>query len=186
MNLDFRLFELVNQFAGRNDFIDQSILLFSKYGPLLFGLLFVWMWFSKKGDRMQNRTFVLFALTIVILTLFTNKVLEYSFFRERPFVHHSVNLLVEKSMDDPSFPSNHAAGAFAIAFAIFWKNRKLGFMVMIFALFMALSRLFVGVHYPLDVTVGMMIALVFTLLIAWNEQKLQKPFHAIVQKLSRA
>lgn len=185
MNLDFRLFEFVNQFAGRNDLIDQFVLLFSKYGPLLFGFLFVWIWFSKKGDRLENRTFVLLALTIVLLTLCTNKVLEYSFFRERPFVHHSVTLLIEKSIDDPSFPSNHAAGAFAIAFAIFWRNKKLGLLVMIFALFMAISRLFVGVHYPLDVMVGMMIALFFTLFIIWNEEKLQQPFHTIVQKLSK-
>ena len=30
MSLDFQLFELINQFAGKNSFIDQFVILFSK------------------------------------------------------------------------------------------------------------------------------------------------------------
>lgn len=58
---------------------------------------------------------------------------------------------------DWSFPSNHSAiaGAAAIALALSW--RGIGWLTVPMALLMAFSRVFVGVHYPHDVTVGLLL-----------------------------
>lgn len=180
MNIDYQLFELVNRFAGQNELLDQLVIYFSKFGPLLFGLVFVWLWFTKKGNQFENRKLVLFALTIAVVTIGINKVIELSYFKERPFVNYDVNLLSDKTEDDPSFPSNHAGGAFALALAMFWKHRKAGAIFLVFALFMALSRLYIGVHFPLDVTVGALIALLVALLIIWQQRLFEKPFDFVI------
>jgi undecaprenyl-diphosphatase len=185
MKLDYKLFEMMNQFAGKNAILDQFVLLFSKYGPILFGIVFVWLWFSKSGNKMENRKLVLFALTIAVLTLGIDKIIEMSYFRPRPFVSHTVTLLVEKSTMDPSFPSNHAAGSFALAFALFWKHRKAGSVLLIMAVFMALSRLYIGVHYPLDVLVGAFIALAVTWIIISQRRLLEPLFDRIICVISK-
>lgn len=186
MNVDYQLFELINRFAGKIDTLDQLIILFSKYGPVLFGLVFVWLWFSKKGDPYKNKQIVLLAFTVVFITLGLAKLMELSYFRPRPFVSHSVNLLSDKSSEDPSFPSNHAAGAFAFAIMLFWRKRKVGVILLFFAVLMALSRIYIGVHYPTDVTAGALIALLAACLVIWQRRFLEPPFHWIITHFSRA
>lgn len=183
--IDFKLFELVNQFAGQSEWVDQLVLLFTKYGPILFGLPFVWLWFTRKGDVKKNRQLVLFALTIVVFAMGINKLIEMTVFRERPFVNHVVTTLVDKTNDDPSFPSNHAAGAFAFAIALFWKKRKAGCVFLILAFFMALSRIFVGVHYPFDVMMGAFIALLVALIMIWQQHLFGHFFSKIIKLYER-
>ncbi|MBY0222484.1 phosphatase PAP2 family protein [Mammaliicoccus sciuri] len=185
MNLDFKIFEAINQFAGHNNILDQSVVFFTKYGPLLFGLFFVWLWFTKHGNRAENRKIVLFAFTIAVVTIGIDKVIEMSFFRSRPFVNHDVTMLVDKLDSDPSFPSNHTAGSFALALALFWKRRKMGAVLLVFAGLMALSRIFVGVHYPTDVLTGAFIALVVAFLIIWQRRLIEPLFNWIIRLFTR-
>lgn len=185
MNLDFKIFEAINQFAGHNNILDQSVVFFTKYGPLLFGLFFVWLWFTKHGNRAENRKIVLFAFTIAVVTIGIDKIIEMSFFRARPFVNHDVTMLVDKLDSDPSFPSNHTAGSFALALALFWKRRKMGAVLLVFAGLMALSRIFVGVHYPTDVLTGAFIALVVAFLIIWQRRLIEPLFNWIIRLFTR-
>ncbi|MBS4179231.1 phosphatase PAP2 family protein [Lederbergia citrea] len=176
MNLDYKIFEMVNRYAGQSNLLDQIVILFSKFGPILFGMVFIWLWFSKSGNKYQNRQIVLYALTITIIALGANKIIEMLYFRPRPFVTHAVNLLSDKSSLDPSFPSNHSAGSFALAFALFWKRRKIGIVLLVVAVFMALSRLYIGVHYPLDVSAGAIIAFIVTFVVM-SQSRLLEPFY---------
>lgn len=54
------------------------------------------------------------------------------------------------------FPSCHAANAFGLAFFLFFLFRKrwLTFFMMVWALLMCYSRVYLGVHYPGDLLVG--------------------------------
>lgn len=167
MTIDYQLFKLLNQFAGQYSTLDQVVLLFSKYGPILFGLILIWLWFSNSQNQHENRKIVIYAVAIAFLTLGIDKMIEMIYFRPRPFVNHSVILLLEKSNLDPSFPSNHAAGAFALAFALLLKRKKIGAVLLVMACLMALSRIFIGVHYPLDVLAGACIGLGVTYIVMW-------------------
>ncbi|MET8282638.1 phosphatase PAP2 family protein [Micromonospora sp. NPDC005174] len=71
---------------------------------------------------------------------------------------------------DYSFPSNHATLAGALAITTLLLSRRLGLFALPLAVLAAFSRVFVGVHYPHDVAVGLLlgalVALVATPLLA--------------------
>ena len=75
------------------------------------------------------------------------------FFRHRPFVAHEVNLLVDH-LKTASFPSRHTDIAFAFAQSVFFADKKLGIVAFVIAVLVGFSRIFVGVHYPVDVFAG--------------------------------
>jgi undecaprenyl-diphosphatase len=75
--------------------------------------------------------------------------------RARPFVAdpHGVHLFSGHAAD-PGFPSDHATGAFAVAMAIWLRNRRWGTVALIAAAVLSVGRVAIGVHYPSDVLAG--------------------------------
>lgn len=85
--------------------------------------------------------------------------------RPRPYIAHpDVHLFIAPS-HDPSFPSDHATAAFAIAVALLLRHRKAGWLALGLATVLSVGRVAVGTHYPGDVVAGALIgtaaALVF-------------------------
>jgi membrane-associated phospholipid phosphatase len=66
---------------------------------------------------------------------------------------------------DWSFPSNHAAIAAAAAVALLFVSRRLGAVAAVAACAMAVSRVWVGAHYPHDVLAGVVVGAVTALLV---------------------
>ena len=73
-----------------------------------------------------------------------------------------INLLVSKG-GKYSFPSNHAANSFAFATVLSYFYDKNRTFLYIMASTIAFSRVYVGVHYPLDIVFGSIIGY----LISW-------------------
>ena len=92
--------------------------------------------------------------SVVLLGLALNQFILLLVDRERPYVSGLTNLLIAPSAD-PSFPSDHATAAFAIAAAFLlhglWR-RGWGFLAA--AALVAVSRVYVGTHYVGDVAGG--------------------------------
>lgn len=110
----------------------------------------------------KTRRAGIFATFALIGSLLVNNiVLKNLIARERPYeVFSDVKRLIEIQRDF-SFPSGHSGSSFAAAFAIFLglhgKLRKfLGGAVIVLASIISLSRMYVGVHYPLDVFFGIL------------------------------
>lgn len=79
--------------------------------------------------------------------------------RPRPFVvNEAITPLVMDVSPYKSFPSGHSGGSFAAMFALYkWVPKKVGIPALILAALVALSRLYVGVHYPTDIIAGCII-----------------------------
>lgn len=99
------------------------------------------------------------AFALVFSLLFTNILLKQWVQRTRPWLvlEGLIPLVVER--DPNSFPSGHTSAAFAAASA--WlrtlPDRWMRAVALVLAVLMALSRLYVGVHFPTDVICGAMV-----------------------------
>ena len=87
--------------------------------------------------------------------LIGNVVLKNLVMRDRPcWIDESVRLLIQNPKDF-SFLSGHTLASFETAVSIFLYNRKWGVPVIVLASVIALSRLYLFVHFPTDVLSGM-------------------------------
>ena len=75
--------------------------------------------------------------------------------RPRPYVTLSDLTILIAKPSEFSFPSGHTASSFAAA-CVFFRHlkKKYGIPLLILAILIALSRIYVGVHYPGDVLAG--------------------------------
>ncbi len=75
--------------------------------------------------------------------------------RERPYNFNSAIKLLIDAPSDFSFPSGHTMTSFASASVLYYMDKKLGVVAYILASAIAFSRLYLYVHYPSDVLVGL-------------------------------
>lgn len=82
-------------------------------------------------------------------------------------VSEFIHLVNEKRGGRYGFPSCHAANSFALAFflMLFFKNSVLTLFILFWASLNSYSRVYIGVHYPGDLVVGMLVGLSGALLL---------------------
>lgn len=106
------------------------------------------------------------ALALLFSVLVINVFLKNMAMRARPcWIDDTIPLLV-KNPKDYSFPSGHSSASFASAVSIvqYAKYRKQGIAAVILAALIAVSRMYVFVHFPTDVFVGTMLGIVEAIL----------------------
>lgn len=64
-----------------------------------------------------------------------------------------------------AFPSGHATAISALAFAIYFKNKKLGYIFMIAGILIGLARIAGGVHFPVDIIGGYLLGFLVAFLV---------------------
>lgn len=146
MNKDIFLF--LNSFAGQNHLLDMIFISFAKGMPYLFILIEVYLYFFAK-----RKNEAIYAFFSVIVALILNQIISLLYFHNRPFMDGIGTLLIKHSPDS-SFPSDHTAFLFAIAFSLFFSKIKYSSLLLIIAFIGGLARVFVGVHYPFDIIGG--------------------------------
>ena len=161
--MDAALYTAINGLAGHVDSLDDVLAFIANYGQYLMLVPLVLLWFWPVGSRTRRQWSVITAVLAVLLALGTNQVISHIWDRPRPFVAHAHVLLLAASTD-PSFPSDHAAGAFAIAIALLLFWRRAGWLAIAFAALIGFSRIYAGEHYVSDVLAGVLIGTLAALL----------------------
>jgi undecaprenyl-diphosphatase len=126
--------------------------------------------------RLQGLRFLVLAVvSVVVADAIGNYVFKYAFFRPRPccialegrncIAREGVRLLVGCT-NSSSFPSNHAINATALATLITLYMPRLWLMAVALAMLVGYSRIYVGVHYPLDVLGGGVLGLAMALMLS--------------------
>ena len=155
MSFELELVKLLQSF--RSEFSDFLFQVFTMFGEelVIIGILgfFYWVYNKKIGEIMGISVFVSLALNSTIKTLFQ---------RLRPYqVDSSIVNIRPETSGGYSFPSGHTQGAATVFSAVgfFLKKRWISITVGIIILLVAISRLYIGVHYLSDVVVGAMLGI---------------------------
>jgi undecaprenyl-diphosphatase len=128
-----------------------------------------------KWHSINARHGVVAAGFSTLLALSIARVIGDLWARPRPYVAHpDVHLFIAPS-HDPSFPSDHATAAFAIAVALLLRHRKAGWLALGLASVLSIARVAVGTHYPGDVAAGALIG-TSAALVFWHPS-VRKPLH---------
>ena len=163
IDLDQQLFLYINGLVGQSTFFDAVArsTVNEYFVPTLISLFLLGMWFywdsSKEKDKNQ-KSVVVSVFAVALASLVVVSLLNYFFDRPRPFEILDINLLFYKPTD-PSFPSNSTVVAFSLATSVFLANKRIGIITLLLASFYGFVRIFVGVHFPLDVLTGAVIGI---------------------------
>jgi undecaprenyl-diphosphatase len=156
--LDVWLFVALNSLAGQWPWLDTPARLFLNdyFVPTIIAITLLALWFEGTDSstiRTSNQRAVLVGALSAVLVNVLVKISNVFYFRPRPFHTYKVNLLFYQPIDS-SFPSNAAALGFSVAAGVWFYQRRWGWFLFSVAAIFGLSRIFGGVHYPLDVVAG--------------------------------
>jgi len=154
----------------------------------------------------KRRAVVVWVGVACILAYLLNLLLEHMIFEPRPFVNHNIHLLLTHPAD-ASFPSDHSAWSFAVVgmllFLTFpllvsqwrrrdqgWQNQSFSALIVpllllvgaiVIACTIGLARVYVGLHYPVDILGGAIDGLIAALVVTVLYRLLQQPTNAVLR-----
>lgn len=131
--------------------------------PIVLALFATWI-FWQRQRAIQALTAVLIVVPLTDLASY--KILKANFDRLRPhYTDIGAIVKVPYAPTSKSFPSNHALNSAALANTLYYYYPALGIAMYINALVMGYSRIYVGIHYPLDVFAGMLFGVILAIVI---------------------
>jgi undecaprenyl-diphosphatase len=165
--VDWSIFHLVNSGVATRDWLEDPISELSGAAVMLYGVAIIALWFvARPYGKSMWKLASASGLVAAAIAMMTNQIISHLWDRPRPLTAHAAatHLLAAPS-PDPSFPSDHAAAAFAIAFAVLAFSRRAGIGFLVAAALIALSRIALGLHYPSDVLAGAVVGWAAALLV---------------------
>lgn len=106
-------------------------------------------------------------LPLIVSALICN-LIKFIVGRTRPFLVIKDLYINKIGIDKYSFPSGHTTAAFSLATSFCFLIPHLAILFILLALIVAFSRLYLGVHYVTDVSIGMIIGVLINFLINLN------------------
>jgi membrane-associated phospholipid phosphatase len=165
MNLDYRVYHAINVFVSHHAWIGRTLSEIENYAvPLLAVATFALWLLDRPGAQRKWKLASASALAAAAAALIANKLIAQAWHRARPFAAHPSAHVWGSRSHDPSFPSDHASAAFAIAFTILLYDRLAGAIFLAAAVIVGFGRIVIGAHYPADILAGVLVGLTIALL----------------------
>lgn len=162
-------FRAINDLGKQYSFLNSTMIFLAEYMVYIFALIILAYWFTRSR---KNRMMVIQAMFAFVIAEVIGKIAGKFHLNYQPFaVLPDVNKLVDHAVDN-SFPSDHTILFFSICFSFWLVRKKTGWLWLILALCVAISRIWVGVHYPFDVAIGALIGCISAVFSYWLVPKL--------------
>jgi undecaprenyl-diphosphatase len=127
----------------------NSLFIFGAKYLFLLSFIIAGIYFLKQPLELKKKM-VVFGVLAVIIIYSIAFLASYLYNDPRPFVVDHFTPLVAHSPDN-GFPSDHVLMVSAIAAVLYFFNRKIGLALLVISILVAISRVYVGVHHPIDV-----------------------------------
>lgn len=164
--MNYTIFHFFNNLSHHNPFTDGVITFFAVYFPyiVIVGSV-VFIVYHKHGQgsepvfqivKAHIREFVILVCSVLFVWGLI-ALLKEVVAAPRPYlVFENFTSLFPYGGHD-SFPSGHAGLFAAIAGAIFIFHKRAGVIFLVFAIIIGIARIAAGVHFPIDILVGLLI-----------------------------
>lgn len=175
------IFLLINQYAGKNSLLDATLIAAAEAMPYFLILIIIYMWFDV-NLKIKKSSF--HAALSVLLGMFISYVTSLFYYHSRPFVDKLGTQLVEHAPDS-SLPSDHTTFIFSISVMLLFNKstRFIGTLLCVGSFISGLSRVFVGVHYPLDILAAIMVATLSSIVVFKSQSKTNHLFMTLLAKI---
>lgn len=169
--------------AASNGVLSALAVVLAQYGPEIMALAMAVLFFAAPKRNLDLRRAVIYGAGAAVLALVVSLGLGAVVFRARPeyAYPHVVHALVAHA-NDSSFPSDHAAVAFALAVALFYAG-GVAWPFLAVAVLVALGRVAVGVHWPTDVLAGAAVGALSAALILKTRALYEEPIVKVIFRL---
>lgn len=159
------VFNLIHNWSGRSVFADVAGIVFAEYLPYLLVIGFLVLVFGEPGPRRKFYLFVEGALAVILARGVIAESIYFFFPAIRPYAFFGFAPLIGES--GSSFPSGHMTLFFALALALWFANRKWGWWYLALSFIMGIARIYVGVHWPIDILGGIVIGIASAWFVHW-------------------
>ena len=150
--------EILNYIQNfRNEYLDIFFKYITKLGDV--GIIWILLTLVFLIYKPYRKYAIVLALALVIDFIFCNLILKNLIARTRPFdINTSIQLLINKPRDY-SFPSGHTGVSFASAFTLLFLKVRYWYIALILSILIAISRMYLYVHFPTDIIGGILVGL---------------------------
>lgn len=165
MELDIYLFELINTKSSNQVFdlilpwVRNKLVWIPMY---VFLIAFVLFNYGKRAIPFLFFLFITVGLTDSVSSHIIKKTVERKRPCQQPSNFDTITVRINCGSGF-SFPSSHAANHFSVAFFIFLFTprvlKKWSFAFLFWAAAISFSQVYVGVHYPFDITMGALLGI---------------------------
>lgn len=159
---DERIFRLLNG-NWLNPILDHLLPFATDAGNFILPFVVAAIVIVLVGRVRGLRFLVLAVVSVVVADAIGTHIFKYSFLRARPCIALADVRLLVGCTNLPSFPSNHAVNASVLATLTTLYIPRLWLPATALAILVGYSRVYVGVHYPLDVLAGSVLGIVVAL-----------------------
>ena len=161
-NLDLNMLTALHSLV-QNSLFDKIMPYITALGNS--GLIWIVISIAMICTKKYRMTGILCLSALLLTTVLGEGIIKHLVQRQRPFNHiDSLNLLISEPVSY-SFPSGHTGSSFAAATVIASRIHKAAPWVFSFAVIIAFSRLYLMVHYPIDVLAGAILGTISGLVI---------------------
>ncbi len=173
---DISLFVLINQ-KGQNSFFDWFMPFMTDLKNFIYAFPLLAVWILWKEGRKGIFTLLFLGITLAVTDQFSSHFLKEWVGRIRPCrgLEH-VRLVLTDCNTSYSFPSSHAVNIFAAMYFLSQSLKKFSILFYLIGSLVAYSRVYIGIHYPLDnllgAGIGILIAWPFWRLSDWAGKKM--------------